>query len=789
MNITVNPISGYTNITNFTFTPTVSVGLSNFVWNFGDGNYSSSISPQHTYTYPYTGFSVSVSAVSSSGTVFTSNTSVWVENYIVDTLSFSIRPVSIYAGVSSKENLFEITLFSPITSTHEIVLYSQDSKSIPYNVSPTNKWAHLQPRWRFIDTSGNMVSSVFTTDTLLYDSSGIIIGTSGVASFTYIDDIPSIVTIWATLKYGEESTNSNVVLSAGLPVYSINPQTIKLTRNGQTEGILGDIRDLQWVDRNIFYVATIHGNYTDMYGIVSEPIIFEYPYSNIIGLNPVNEIQRCFVGIPLSAQYHYGMDYWANQVPGAPASAIFFQAYTFEEEYPIGGIAKGYGYSTVSATNTQISACINIELVPNGTFDYNLNGWHAVGTYGGQWYQASGMAIGLYRGDASNYLESDGDVFLPGETYDVSMTFRATYHTNCWYLDTANVPTTGGPLDVIYHVPYPPNYFCDYNTHVFNVTYTSPHRGKLRISLGHIYGAPFDLQIDSISVKKRICGTSNLFDIKPFDIYDIRRFNESWDGPTQIRDYALSDHVYNNYNFFENFVGSIVGQPETGTEELGVKVYERTANFTKNHRDIEECGIDQLYSIAQELDVPIDDYRLSFPSEIKRIMDIVAVHHDRLWGANCTCNANYGQGGTCSNCGHIHGINIGSSFDPTSYQVTAGVPFIVRAKYTVDDFQLITPSVSWDDINTQTAFISVYNLMDTTSIAWLTCATYLDYYYYEFDPTICNQQVEGVINWEDSNTTLNRNISGLEDWYGDNGIIETMMNYYLYRGLQLKAGN
>ena len=42
-----------------------------------------------------------------------------------------------------------------------------------------------------------------------------------------------------------------------------------------------------------------------------------------------------------------------------------------------------------------------------------------------------------------------------------------------------------------------------------------------------------------------------------------------------------------------------------------------------------------------------------------------------------------------------------------------------------------------------------------------------------------------MINWDDKNTTLNENNSGINDWYGSGQAIEKMINYTLHKGLGL----
>ena len=52
-------------------------------------------------------------------------------------------------------------------------------------------------------------------------------------------------------------------------------------------------------------------------------------------------------------------------------------------------------------------------------------------------------------------------------------------------------------------------------------------------------------------------------------------------------------------------------------------------------------------------------------------------------------------------------------------------------------------------------------------------------------PYFDNTQLDGVISWDDTYTTLNENISSIDVWLGDFGTVETILDYELRRGLEL----
>ena len=218
-----------------------------------------------------------------------------------------------------------------------------------------------------------------------------------------------------------------------------------------------------------------------------------------------------------------------------------------------------------------------------------------------------------------------------------------------------------------------------------------------------------------------LTGQSDLFDIDSFEGYDLRKFNESWDATTQMRDYALTDSMHNNVNLFENYLGTMIGGLETSANSMGRKVYEKVANFVANNGDVDVCGVNQLYSLAKSVDVPIDDYNFHMPSELQRLVDILSIDHKRLWGDRCKCSSNYrGSWGYCEKCGHKHDSNRGNNIDGETYILSAGVPILAEYKYDRNYYEKITKPTtpvtllsaitSYDTNFPYTNIVSTYNL-------------------------------------------------------------------------------
>lgn len=203
--------------------------------------------------------------------------------------------------------------------------------------------------------------------------------------------------------------------------------------------------------------------------------------------------------------------------------------------------------------------------------------------------------------------------------------------------------------------------------------------------------------------------------------YHIRKFNDSW-NTTKHMAYATGVVAFkdNSDDLFNKFInGALGGSGSVGEYSIGRKIYEAIANQVENVHDVDECGIEALYSLANSQDVPLDAFAIYAPEELKRAMDLFSVTHEKLWGDRCHCNKFYfidnstrtyrnseGKIVTekdrhikklCPFCGHIHGTNVGDSADDLiSIKLDEHgehPPYLVRPKKNGTEFMKIVPSV------------------------------------------------------------------------------------------------
>ena len=252
----------------------------------------------------------------------------------------------------------------------------------------------------------------------------------------------------------------------------------------------------------------------------------------------------------------------------------------------------------------------------------------------------------------------------------------------------------------------------------------------------------------------------NYYKENPYSIYKI---NENFDMANYIKSLSLMPTLANSTYLLDEFLPSIYGKNDS--DNLGVKSYERIANFLINHTDIDTCNIDQLYDLSQMVDMNSDDFQLNYPERIKRLISLASINESLLWGDLTNKELD------------ISRMVIESSpIDTTTFMVTAGVPMVLKTK-SLGTYRLI-----------QTG--EIYG-QSTYSIVYLVTSLGLDardwrssYDFYISDHWVDQTYMNNLIDWSNSRNTLSPTLStACVDWDTDQGVLETMFSYYLFKGL------
>ena len=327
--------------------------LISWTWDFGDGGTSTSQNPVHSFLAPGY-YNVSLTACNLIGCdVY--NTQIYVDNRVRGQMYICDVPPP--AEVTQRNRYpFTICLSSPLSGDNFIHLYSQYSRSAPYEATQESKWQHLLPTWHFEDTNGNITDTIVAETSTVY-SSGCPVGSIGTAQFYYIDDMPTFentpVLLWATLELSGMSTdlfdnqplpgyaNSKVIAGTPYVINGQNPHHLEITRNG-----IADINKLKWTDNTFPYVITINGEFSGC-GAGRFPVIFDYPSANNVGFD--YPIHRTINNISASALT------WT-------ADPDYFKRYDTQGLF-VGGFERGTVMSTQSSLNTFLSANVGVKFL------------------------------------------------------------------------------------------------------------------------------------------------------------------------------------------------------------------------------------------------------------------------------------------------------------------------------------------------------------------------------------------------------------------------------------------
>ena len=252
----------------------------------------------------------------------------------------------------------------------------------------------------------------------------------------------------------------------------------------------------------------------------------------------------------------------------------------------------------------------------------------------------------------------------------------------------------------------------------------------------------------------------NFYKNNPYDFYKIKeKFNLS----EYIKNSSGMPVIKESTFLFDTFFKTIFGEEKRS--DLGVLTYEKISNFNLNHSDIDTCNIDQLYSLSQLLAQENDDFKLNFTNDIKRILDIASINESYLWGNQSVDEIDV-----------YKLLNEKNPVNNLTFMVTAGLPMILKTKVSKKYEIVFTGLLSGNNI---------YNITDLAeSIGLDTSTWFIDYDFYIGDIWKDKEFKNNIIDWYNNNTTISPHLSdSYINWSKDEGIIDTLLSYEIYKGL------
>ena len=279
-----------------------------------------------------------------------------------------------------------------------------------------------------------------------------------------------------------------------------------------------------------------------------------------------------------------------------------------------------------------------------------------------------------------------------------------------------------------------------------------------------------------------------------YRFYNIRKIEEDFDPSETIKSYRQQDFLKDYDKFFDDFMGSIVGTADSDPNELGNKIYEKIANFVGNHNDAETCNIEKLESMAKAVNHKLNQYQYTYPTGMKRVMDLLSINHSKLWGNQSKFDRNYSTRNVT-----LTGVNLGTQLSVESYIVSAGSPIILNQLFN-NEFKKVntmhvslTPDLTANAVyDSETELYSQYPLSAyqtdwgwgiNTALTGLAITGYNNFYTYteKYNDTV----LDSVIDWTNTNTTLTRSNSSMAAWEDDEGIVDLVLEQQIRKGLGL----
>ena len=253
---------------------------------------------------------------------------------------------------------------------------------------------------------------------------------------------------------------------------------------------------------------------------------------------------------------------------------------------------------------------------------------------------------------------------------------------------------------------------------------------------------------------------------------DVFKINENFDLSKQLKDFSFMPVLQQSEFLYDEFFPKIFGVYPYRHSDLGVSTYEKISNFVINNSDVDTCNIDQLYSLADAVNENSNDYKLNYPSNTKRLMDLLSINQSVLWGSPILNEYNFA---TASDNGLF---NRGGLLNSLTYQVTAGTPVVLKIK-SLNKYEFVnTGLINGVSSYSLETLINYLNLNNFDNDIWQ------GYYeFYEFVPNAENKQFNSIIDWNNDQTTINKSLSSNFQWVANEMMIDRLFSYDLYKGL------
>ena len=340
-----------------------------------------------------------------------------------------------------------------------------------------------------------------------------------------------------------------------------------------------------------------------------------------------------------------------------------------------------------------------------------------------------------------------------------------------------------------------------------NVSFSSNFGSLSSLTQGGFFKGVFStsLTAENVSIKAvytdtnlNLTGFSSTFSIySSAGLYNLRKINENFNQTLAFKSLATQPILNDKTMLFDAFLGQIVGNSNSDPNTLGIEVYEKISNFISNNQDIDYSNINQLKSLFDTINVTYQDFNYQYPPSFRRLTDILSVKHKNLFGQLNQYQSNFNDKGYVNS--GIYGLNKGNELIISTALLSAGPNVFPSNIIAYEKFSKIYTPVNTNLINLPSyrrivgttyeyelsSFNNTWgwNLILPPGVSGIEVSKY--YEFYEFIPGIQGSLLQKFIDFNNPNNTLSITNSSYNDFIKEGGIMDNILLYSLYTGVEL----
>jgi len=283
-----------------------------------------------------------------------------------------------------------------------------------------------------------------------------------------------------------------------------------------------------------------------------------------------------------------------------------------------------------------------------------------------------------------------------------------------------------------------------------------------------------------------LSGSSSFFNVYSKNYFDLYKKNEDFNPEQTLKDLRFQETLLDKEVLFGDFLGGLLGNENSDHEGIGLKIYEKIANFVGNTQDIDTCEEDHIESLGLFLGYNNkNEENYTYPEKIKRILNLASIDKTKLVGIDNKFAENFDIKGRSSK--DEYGINTGDIIDPNTYIVTAGIPIVALEKFS-NTYSLLNTFQPVSAVGSFTYPLSLYNSDFGWPLVLPSDFDYKDfskyYIFFEYVDQYDGSVVGSLGDFVNDKTTIDSSSSS-SDLYGESGIFQNMFMDTLYQSLSL----